>query len=306
MPELIAAGAVLWRRRSPGGAVELAVVHRPHYDDWSWPKGKPHKEEPLPVTAVREVAEETGHSAVLGQRLGSTRYLTPAGPKVAHYWAAQPTGGRFTVSDEVDELRWLSVSEAVELLSYPHDRTLLAGIELATAVTGTVTLVRHGKAGQSADWDGDDALRPLTTAGRRQAEALRELLQLHGPLRVYSAPLTRCRQTVEGLAADLGVPVIDEPLLSEQDYVADPLAGLRRLIDVAAGPGPAVLCSQGGVIPDLLSRAADEAGLKLAQAPSSRKGSYWMLSFGGDEPTAMTLLTADYYDDPLSCTLNSR
>ncbi|MGQ0773025.1 MAG: NUDIX hydrolase [Pseudonocardiales bacterium] len=300
MQALIAAGAVLWRRQSPGGRVELAVVHRPRYNDWSWPKGKPHKGELLPCTAVREVAEETGHAAILGPRLGSTRYPIAAGQKVAHYWAARSAGGRFTGSEEVDELRWLSASEAADLLTYPHDRTLLAGIELATAVTGTATLVRHAKAGRREEWDDDDALRPLTEEGRRQAAALRELLPLFGSKRVHSAPVARCRQTVEGLAADLGMPVIDEPLLSEEGYLADPRAGVRRLTDVAAGPGPAVVCSQGGVIPDVLSRLADGAGPKQAQLPPSRKGSFWVLSFGGDQPTAMPLLAADYYDDPLS------
>ncbi|MGH3917108.1 MAG: NUDIX hydrolase [Pseudonocardiaceae bacterium] len=300
MPELIAAGAVLWRRHAPGGGVEVAVVHRPRYDDWSWPKGKAQKREPLPMTAVREVAEETGHTAILGPRLGTNRYPTAAGEKVAHYWAAQSAGGCFTASEEVDELRWLSPGSSADLLTYPHDRMLLAGIELATAVTGTVALVRHAKAGQREKWDGEDALRPLSTAGRRQAEALRELLPLFGARRVHSAPLARCRQTVEHLAVDLGIPVIDEPLLSEEGYAADPRAGLRRLIDVAAGQVPAVVCSQGGVIPDLLSRIADKSGLPPAEVTPSRKGSFWVLSFGDGRPAELTLLAADYYEAPLS------
>src|SRR3712207_7314073 len=99
MPGLIAAGAVVWQR-SPSGEVEVALVHRPRYDDWSLPKGKPHDGEKLPVTAVREVAEETGHAVTLGARLGSTRYLVPWGQKVAHYWTARPAGGDFSPSEE--------------------------------------------------------------------------------------------------------------------------------------------------------------------------------------------------------------
>src|ERR671917_1510797 len=94
-------------QRSPSGDVEVALVHRPRYDDWSLPKGKPHSGETLPLTAVREVGEETGHTVALGARLGSTRYLVRWGQKVAHYWAARSTGGSFRPSEEVDELRWL-------------------------------------------------------------------------------------------------------------------------------------------------------------------------------------------------------
>jgi 8-oxo-dGTP diphosphatase len=315
VPELVAAGAVLWRppvavpvEARVEARVEVAVVHRPRYDDWSLPKGKPRKGEALPGTAVREVAEETGNTAVLGSRLGSTRYPVAAGEKTAHYWAARSVGGHFIPSEEVDDMRWLPPADAAELLSYPHDRVVLADIHLAASVTGTALLVRHAKAGKREEWQGDDDLRPLTAAGRRQAEALRALLPLFGPTRVYAAPVTRCRQTVERLAADLGVPVIDEPLLSEKGYLADPEAGRRWVIEIAAEPGPPVVCSQGGVIPDVLRRLAATSPYRLAvpDDPPSRKGSFWGLFLGTDRHDSATgqaapsLLAADYYDDPLT------
>jgi 8-oxo-(d)GTP phosphatase len=299
VPELVAAGAVLWRGSSRHG-VELAVVHRPRYDDWSWPKGKPHPGEPLAVTAVREVAEETGHTAVLNRRLDSIRYPVASGWKVAHYWAARATGGHFTPSAEVDRLRWLPPMEATELLSYPHDRALLADIANTTAITSTVLLVRHGKAGARGDWVGADELRPLTTAGWGQAEALGALLPVFGVQQVHSAPRMRCRQTVEGLAAELGTPVRDEPLLSEEDYLAEPEAGLRRLLEIAATPGTTVACSQGQVIPEVVSRLAQRTGLALPDMPPSRKGSFWALSFAAAPSAPPVLLAADYYDDPLT------
>jgi 8-oxo-dGTP pyrophosphatase MutT (NUDIX family)/phosphohistidine phosphatase SixA len=294
LPALIAAGAAVWRR-SPSGAVEIAVVHRPHYDDWSLPKGKPHSGELLPIAAVREVAEETGHTVALGPKLGTTRYRVPEGEKVVHYWAAHPTSGSFRPGDEVDELRWLPLANAIDLLSHPHDRTLLAGLDGATGITHVVLLVRHAKAGKSGTWQGDDDLRPLSSAGHRQAGILRTLLPLFGARRVHSAPPLRCRQTVESLAADLGVPVIDELLLSEGGYAADSTAALDRLIKIATeSGGPAVVCSQGGVIPDLVRALTGKAGLTLPDIPSA-KSSYWGLFFG-DGPV---LLTADYYDDAL-------
>jgi 8-oxo-dGTP pyrophosphatase MutT (NUDIX family)/phosphohistidine phosphatase SixA len=299
VPALIAAGAVVWQW-SPSGDIEVAVVHRPCYDDWSLPKGKPHSGETLPVTAVREVAEETGHTVILGPRLGSTHYPVSGGEKVVHYWAAYPTGGSFRPSDEVDELRWLPVAKAIDLLSHPHDQTLLARLDDETAVTATVLLVRHAEAGTRDEWAGDDDLRPLTTVGQRQAEVLRTLLPLFGAQRVYSAPPLRCRQSVEGLAADLGVPIITEPRLSEDGYLVDPAAGLERLIEIAAeSKGPAVVCSQGGVIPDLVRNLTDYAGLTLLDVPS-QKGSYWGLFFGSGSPAPLVLLKADYYDDALN------
>jgi 8-oxo-(d)GTP phosphatase len=296
VPGLIAAGAAVWQR-SPSGEIEVALVHRPRYDDWSLPKGKPHVGEILPITAVREVTEETGHTVTLGARLGCTRYLVPWGQKVVHYWAARPTGGSFSPSEEVDELRWLPLAKAVDLLTHRHDRTLLAGLNGPTAVTSTVLLVRHAEAGEREAWHGDDDLRPLTTAGQRQAEDLRMVLPLFGAQRVYSAPPLRCHQSVEGVAADLKVPIITEPRLSENGYLTNPAAGLSRLIEIATEPGgPAVVCSQGKVIPDLVSRLADAAGVELPDV-RSRKGSYWGLFFSGESFGPPVLLTADYYEE---------
>jgi 8-oxo-(d)GTP phosphatase len=292
----IAAGAVVWQR-SPSGDVEIAVIHRPRYDDWSLPKGKPRAGELLPITAAREIAEETGQGIILGPRVGTTHYPVPTGEKVVHYWLAAATGGRFRPGDEVDELRWLPVPKALDLLSHPHDRTLLDGIEGSMDITATVLLVRHGDAGEREEWQGDDDLRPLTAAGRRQAEALRALLPLFGARGIYSAPPLRCRQTVEELAEDLAVPIITEPLLSESGDQTDPAASLRRLLDIAAAPGgPAVVCSQGGVIPDLVGKLAEAAELGRLEVRTA-KGSYWALFFNNSSSASLALLRADYYDD---------
>ena len=248
------------------------------------------------ATAVREVAEATGHTITLGARLGSSRYRVSAGEKVAHYWAARPTGGSFHPGDEVDELRWLPLAAAFELLSYQRDRTLLARLQRVSAATATVLLVRHAEAGERESWPGDDDLRPLSAKGHQQAELLRTLLPLFGARRVYCAPPLRCRQSVDGLAADLDVPIITEPRLSENGYLADPAAGLARLVEIAAEPGgPAVVCSQGGVIPDLVRHLTDPAGPKEREVPS-RKGSYWGLFFNAESAAPPALLTADYYN----------
>ena len=289
-----AAGGVAWRPAA-GGAVEVAVVHRPRYDDWSLPKGKRHDGETMAAAAVREMAEETGQRVVLGPQLGRSEYQVADGPKTVRYWAARALGGEFAPGEEVDELRWLPPEEAARLLSYAHERAVLDRF-MALPATKTLLLVRHAKAGKRSEWHSDDHLRPLTDAGRRQAAALRVLLPLFGPEQVHSAPQSRCVQTVQPLADDLGVPVQEEPLLSEKDYWSDPGAGLTRLREIVEGTQTAsVLCTQGDVIPYIVETLTDASGLR-PEALASRKGSVWVLSFAAG--TGTQLVAADYHPDP--------
>ncbi len=116
-----------------GGVVEqdslIAVVHRPRYDDWSLPKGKLDKNESAERAALREVQEETGLSCQLIEELEPVSYTDNRGrPKNVRYWRMQVLSGEFEVNDEVDELRWLSRADALELLSYEHDRELVAAL----------------------------------------------------------------------------------------------------------------------------------------------------------------------------------
>ncbi|WP_277068902.1 NUDIX hydrolase [Saccharomonospora viridis] len=276
-----AAGAALWRRTSAG--TEIAVVHRPHYDDWSLPKGKLDPGETSPVAAVREIAEETGFDAALGQFLTTVEYNVRGAPKKVDYFTAQTVSGKFAPNEEVDELRWLPPHEARSLLTYPSDRDVcdLAGRMLSDIAI--VLLVRHAKAGKREDWAGDDDLRPLSNAGMRQAEALRPLLGAFRPERVYSAPRLRCVQTVRAVAEDIGGEVHIEPSISEEDYCKDNKAGIEWLLSVADSHTSAVVCSQGGVIPDLLDTLARRNDLELSRKRSgdvpSKKGSVWVLSF---------------------------
>jgi 8-oxo-(d)GTP phosphatase len=306
--EVRAAGAVLWR--VAGRVTEVALVHRPRYDDWSLPKGKLDPGETIAEAAVREVREETGFTAVLGRYLTRTAYPVPARngsgtvPKTVDYFAAEAVSGDFAANDEVDELRWLDPTAAEKLLTRPEDvRVLRAFCELPVGLT-TVLLVRHAKAGKRDEWTGDDDLRPLSEAGLRQAAALRRVLTLFAPDRVLSVPRLRCVQTVHGIADDLGAEVRHEPLLSEQGYWPDPVLGVARLLAVAGDGGTPVVCSQGGVIPDLVSTLADRDGVELPAARGgmvpSKKGSFWVLSFR--PPTAETgpqLLAADYHPSAL-------
>ncbi len=127
--ELVRAAGGLLLRQSPSGALEVALVHRPKYDDWSFPKGKLDAGETFETAALREVEEETGYRPTLDREIPGTRYRDAAGrPKVVRYWTMRPVGGAFRPNSEVDELRWMPLAEAARALSYEHDRALLRAV----------------------------------------------------------------------------------------------------------------------------------------------------------------------------------
>ncbi len=122
--EVKASGGVVWRRGERG--IEVALVHRPRYDDWSFPKGKLDQGENWEEAALREVEEEVGLRCRLGHELPPVSYRDDKGrSKLVRYWLMEPLDGAFAANSEVDEMRWLPVAEARELLSYDHDRALL-------------------------------------------------------------------------------------------------------------------------------------------------------------------------------------
>ncbi|HEV2089023.1 MAG TPA: NUDIX hydrolase, partial [Cryptosporangiaceae bacterium] len=145
-----AAGGVLWRPVTDAAddhGIEVAVIHRPRYDDWSLPKGKLDAGEHPIAAAGREVVEETGIQPILGARLPSTSYQTyaPAGPvrKTVDYWAMrcrddQPAPRPFVPNREVDRLDWLPPRDAMERLTQPHDAAVVEALVAMPRITGTV------------------------------------------------------------------------------------------------------------------------------------------------------------------------
>jgi 8-oxo-dGTP diphosphatase len=287
MTPVRAAGGVVWR--SSGDAVEVCVVHRPRYDDWSLPKGKLDPGEHPLTAAVREVAEEADVRGVPQVRLPLVHYLMRDGaPKVVEFWSMRAGGtGGFQPQTEVDDVRWLPLGEATRLLSYPHDVRVLGDFAALPPVTATVGLVRHAPAGRRGTWSGPDTARPLDTAGQAEARALAELLALIRPVRLLSAAPRRCVQTLQPLAELLDRPVevdsaFDEPAPG-QDAVENALAAAGALLDLARTGSSAVVCSQGKVIPEALARLADPVDpAEPARDFQTPKGTGWLLAFATD------------------------
>ncbi|MCR3719399.1 MULTISPECIES: NUDIX hydrolase [Prauserella salsuginis group] len=279
-----AAGAVLWRPAADGApGVEIAVVHRPRYDDWSLPKGHLDPGETAPVAAVRELREETGFPAVLGAFLKRVEYRIARGRKAVDYFSARAGEGVFEANGEVDELRWAAPDDAAQLLTYDSDSDVVERFAALPQQVTSMLLVRHAKAGKRETWTGDDDLRPLSDAGERQARALQPILATFAPDRVLSAPLLRCVQTVKGVAEDLGTEVAHDDALSERNFAADPGRAVQRIVEIAVEGGTPVVCSQGGVIPHVVATLADRGGVALPRTKpdgvAAKKGSVWQLTF---------------------------
>ena len=291
---ILAAGAVLWRPHDVTGTPEVAIIHRPRYDDWSLPKGKVDPDETEPVTAVREIEEETGFHAHLGRRLTTVSYPVDQAVKKVRYWAARSVGGEFTANDEADDLKWLPAPQAMTALTYPHDRKVLRRFLKMPADTQTVMIVRHATAGSRTRYKGDDRQRPLDKHGRAQAESLVGQLRSFGAGELFAADRVRCQQTLDPLAEELGVEIRSEPALTEEAYADNRKAGRQRILEIADATTNPVICTQGKVIPDLIAWWCESDGVRPDKS-RNRKGSTWVLSLAGGR-----LIAADHIDSALA------
>ena len=267
-----AAGAVVVRNG------RVALVHRPAYDDWTLPKGKLEPGEDLLQAAVREVGEETGLGGLLGPSLGTIAYVdAQSRDKTVHYWAMAATRDVLTPTNEVDDARWVPVSEASGRLTHERDREVLArAVALLPSAPVSVFLVRHAKAGNRDKWEAPDELRPLTKPGRAQAKALVELLGERRPALLASSPYVRCVETLEPLAERSGLPVQHAHELAEGASAGEALGVLAA----AATFGPAVTCTHGDVQQAVVESLA-ESGASLTHPLRFAKGSTWELAFEG-------------------------
>ncbi|WP_277602257.1 NUDIX hydrolase [Georgenia faecalis] len=279
-PAVQAAGALVWRVHER--RLQVLLVHRPRYDDWSWPKGKLDPGETLAACAVREVAEETGVAVALGQPLPSVRYrLADGRVKESHYWTAtvvedgapalaarpavQPADPR-----EIDAARWVDAKEARTLLTHDRDRDPL-GVLLdlhqdERLRTRTIVVVRHARARKRSAWKGGELTRPLTGVGEARARALVPLLAAFGVEQVISSPWERCVSTVVPYAQAAGIDVGLDPALTEDAHAKKP-KGVRAIVDreVAERAAPVAICTHRPVLPTVMDEIAKRTPYRIME-----------------------------------------
>lgn len=255
-----AAGALVWRERN--GAIEVALVHRPRYDDWSWPKGKLDRGEDFVEAAVREVFEETGFFVALGISLPGVEHdLSDGSRKVVKYWAARVIGGDGELVNEIDAVEWLTIPQAYERLSYARDHDPLMALEAAhergELDTWPLLIVRHAHAVSRAAYRGSkDWHRPLSERGVVRAKAMVPTLGAWGVARLVSSSSTRCVQTLTPFAQTVEIKMQTTQTLSEECFEKHPRKALKTLHAEIKRGMPVALCTHRPLIPALADELA--------------------------------------------------
>ncbi|HEX2361316.1 MAG TPA: NUDIX domain-containing protein [Jiangellaceae bacterium] len=259
---VIAAGAVVWRPNpAHDGDIEICLVHRPRYDDWSLPKGKLDPGEHLLACAVREVEEETGQRVVLGRPLPTQQYEANGLPKRVHYWAARADdeAPAWTGTREVDKIVFLPSEDAVRRLTNLRDADVVAALLNGEIRTVPFVVLRHTKARKRSSWDGDDRLRPLNERGAWEARSLVAPFTAIGLDRVVSSDAVRCIDSVRPYADAAGVSMEPHKALSEEEYRSQPLGAEKLTRSLLADGARTVVCSHRPVLPEIISAAAEQA-----------------------------------------------
>ncbi len=268
-PSIYAAGALCWRVKKK--KLELLLIHRQRYDDWSWPKGKLDKGETLAECAVREVYEEVGLPITLGIPLPTIRYPVKPGLKEVHYWAAAaddlppvPDG------KEVDAVIWCSPNKARGLLSNPSDveplDALVAAYENGTLETWPLLIIRHAKAKPRSGWTRAEGERPLAATGKRQALYLQRLLMSWHPGRVHTSGWMRCIATISPYAQATKAKVKVVPWLTEADHQRNPAKVAATIEKLLTRTSATAVCTHRPVLPTILATLAGHMSAQLGES----------------------------------------
>ena len=251
---ILAAGAVLWRK-SEKKKIEVLIIHRPKYDDWTFPKGKAEIGEPLIACAYREVLEETNIETAFGPYLGEVEYLTNDGKKKVSFWSAKVVKEKdFKPNAEVDQLKWVEVTKVKELLTLDTDRKILEQFLKIEPDTKPLILLRHAKAVTRDEWQGEDDDRPLDSYGQNQAKRLLAMYQVFNLEQIHSSDAVRCYDTVVAIAKGLNIKLEVTGKLSESTFKKDKEKAFDYAKDLIKLNESVLLCSHNPILPKMLNK----------------------------------------------------
>ena len=272
-----AAGALLWRDNSDL-SIEVALSHRPRYQDWSLPKGKLEMGETALQCAYREVQEETGIRATFTRQLGTVEYEESGQEKRVKYWAAHCalTNSEFVPNEEVDQLKWLSPNQALEQATHNSDKSIIEKFISEEQHTDTLIILRHTKSLERGDWDEEDSHRTLDETGFDQAQLLIKHLEPFAIDELYTSDYTRCVQTVTPLAHARGLSITTVPSLNEESFELDPEKAISFANALKQDEKNILICSHNPVIPSML-RGILNTKLKNKDLIKLEPGDAWIV-----------------------------
>lgn len=287
-----AAGVVLWRRNAEN-QIEVALVHRPRYDDWSLPKGKLEIGESHIACAYREVLEETGVTAIFGPEIGQAIYQVPEGKKVVRYWSARASETPYGRPDpaEIDQMEWHSPAAAKKKLTLKDDRKII-NFFLDFGVDATpLIMLRHAKAVKRDEWLGDDGDRPLDVIGQRQAKRLLPSFLPFSIEEVHSSDAIRCLETVAPLVRVLGIRTVVSQDLSEYGYAREKDFAHEYVQELVERRVTALVCSHNPIIPKLVKKLIGKKNFKELEERLNPCAA-WVLHHRDGEIVAIDFLEA--------------
>ena len=279
---ILAAGAVLWRKGEKK-KIEVLIIHRPKYDDWTFPKGKAEIGEPLIACAYREVLEETNIETAFGPYLGEVEYLTNDGKKKVSFWSAKVIKEKeFNSNAEVDQLKWVEVTKVKELLTLDTDRKILEQFLRIEPDTKPLVLLRHAKAVTRDEWQGEDDDRPLDSYGQNQAKRLLAMYQVFNLEQIHSSDAVRCYDTVVAIAKGLSIKLEVTGKLSESTFKKDKEKAFDYAKDLMKLNESVLLCSHNPILPKMLNKLTKKSEVDADEDKLS-PGDGWVIHRIGKE-----------------------
>ena len=289
-----AAGAVVWRKHKDN-FTEVAIIHRPKYDDWSFPKGKIEVGESLIACAHREVLEETNLQTEFGPHLGQVEYFTPDGLKKVTYWSAKVIGEKpFRTNTEVDQLKWIPITKVIAVLTNETDKEIFDKFVKVKFNSKPFILLRHAKAITRDEWQGEDDDRPLSSSGQNQAMRLLSTYQVFNIDQIHSSDAVRCYDTVKSMAKGLDIKLEVSSKLSENTYKKDKEKAFDYVSELIKEDKSILICSHNPILPKMLNKLTKKSEIEADEDKLSPADG-WVIHRSGKEIIQIDRLDAPKY-----------